>query len=262
MGTILLKEALGTKYVINALSGALRSILTQAQVNGDVVDLADCKLGPDCAVLLNSYYQTLDMVNSTDSRLDALLKSNIQRSRFEPEEYAQLEMRGVRSINVFMELVKTIPSGAKVKPIVSLSQLLDKVTLVLLIMSRPDVEFDIRGCASDIFDYVRDAWISTAEPHNAYYELIAPDVVLRYPDEDGYFGSQEYGFQRESSFIRNRTVLPYEFGNEKIVSMDGTGVKPEWQLVVEKCLDAFDTSYTEKAPGKVLRNLLTFRGEE
>lgn len=262
MSTVYLKDVMGTRYLINALSGAQRTIMASLVGTGTVVDLAGCKLGPEGASILMEYYSTIDFCNSEDPYLDAVLKNNCARSRETVEPYESLDLYNVKTIDTYMQLVQEIPTGAKVTPNVSLSKLLDKVTLVMLIMSRPDVEFDIRSCASDIYDYVRDVWLSTAGHHEKYYELIPPDTVLRLPDKDGYFGCEGYGFQRESSFIRNRQVLPWEFGNTKIINMDGSGVDEEWRPVVEKCLDAFQSSYAERKPGKVLRNLLLFRNEE
>ncbi len=262
MGVIKLSDALGTRYVINALTGSLRSVFDSAVASGDSVDFQGCKFGPDAVMMLQEYYAILDMCNTTDSYLDGILKNNCERSRTEPEPYESLNLRDIKSIDTYMRLVEELPQGAKYKPEVSLSRILDKVTLILLIMTRPDVEFDIRSCSSDVYDYVRDAWLSNAEHHDKYYELIPPDTVLHLPDADGYFGSQTYGYQREASFIRNRIVLPWEFGNTKIITLGGNGVSNEWRLVVEKCLDAFQSSYAEKRSGRVLRNLLTFRGGE
>ena len=262
MATIKLCEQMGTKYMINALSGAIRNVLDTCVGTDTVVDLADCKMGPEAANILMEYYSVIDFCNTSDDYLDYVVKNNCDRSRMVVGEYEPLDLRNIRSIDTYMDLVKTIPEGAKVCPIVSLSKLLDKVTLVMLIMSRPDVDFDIRSCASDIYDFVRDAWVSNAEHHDKYYELIPPDTVLRLPDKDGFFGSKGYGFQRESSFVRNRQVLPWEFGNTKIIELGGSGVTDEWRPVVEKCLDSFETSYAERKPGKVLRNMLMFRDIE
>ena len=261
MATIKLMDELGTRYIINSLSGALSTVLQSASVNGDTVDLYGCRLGPDAALTIKGYYKTVDFVNTEDPYLDGVLKNNCVRSREEPEEYEVLDLQNVRSIEVYLNLAKELPTGARLKPVVSLSKLIDKVTLILLIMTRPDIEFDIRSCASDIYDYVRDAWLSSASHHDKYYELIPPDTVLRLPDENGYFGCIGYGFQRETSFIRNRQVLPWEFGNTPIIEIGRGSVSEEWRPVVEKCLDSFESSYAERKSGKVLRNLLTFREE-
>lgn len=260
MGVVKLCDLMGTRYVINALSGAQRIALNTAASNGNTVDLAGCKFGPEGVHVLSEYYEIVDFQNSEDEYLDFIIKNNCMRSLEQIEEYEKVNLRNVTSIDTYMSLAQSLPQGAKIEPEVSLSRLHDKVTLVLLIMTRPDIDFDIRKCGTDIYDYVRDAWLLNAQHHSKYYELIPPDTVVREEDEAGYFGCPSYGFQREHSFIRNRLVLPWEFGNTKIISLDkGTGVEAEWRPVVEKCLDAFDQPSTTRQPGKVLRNLLTFR---
>lgn len=260
MEVIKFYERMGTRYIINALSGAQRSLFESLVGEDVVIDLAQCKLGPEGASILSEYYATLNFINSEDSYLDGILRSNCGRAKGTVSAYEKLFLRGVSSIDTFMGLVRTLPKHAKYCPDVSLSHILDKVTLILLIMSRPDIEFDIRDCASDIYDYVRDAWLLNAQHHDRYYELIPPDTVLREVDSDGYYGTRSYGFQREQSFIRNRTVLPWEFGNTRIITLEkDKPVSEEWRPVVEKCLDAFDQPYSARQPGKVLRNLLTFR---
>lgn len=260
MAVIKLCEALGTRYIINALTGAQIAFLDGKVGSGDVIDLAGCKMGPDSVMALSRYYDSIDFQNSEDGYLDYILKSNCTRAREPIVEYDEIDLTGVKDIDRYMELVQTLPTGVKYKPVVSLSKLLDKVTLILLIMSRPDIEFDIRHCASDIYDYVRDSWLLSAETHERYYELIPPDTVIRERNEDGMFGCGWYGFQREISFVRNRIVLPWEFGNTAIIQLDkNQTVASEWRPTVEKCLDAFDQPYVGRKPGKVLRNLLTFR---
>lgn len=260
MAVIKLAEALGTRYVINALTGAQVAFLNSQIGTGNVIDLAGCKMGPDSVAALRQYYATIDFQNSEDEYLDFILKSNCARDREPVNEYEHLDLVNVRSLDRFMDLVNSLPQGAQYTADVNLAQTLDKVTLILLIMARPDITFDIRSCASDVYDYVRDVWLTTAESHDKYYELIPPDTVLRERREDGTFGCGWYGYQREQMFVRNRIVLPWEFGNTPIIKLDASQqVSKEWRPVVEKCLDAFNQPYAARKPGKVLRNLLTFR---
>lgn len=260
MAVIKMAEALGTKYIINALTGAQVAFLDAQVGTGNIIDLAGCKMGPDSVAALRRYYATIDFQNSDDEYLDFILKSNCARDREVLEEYEHLNLVNVRSLDYFLELVNSLPQGSKYMPDVNITQILDKVTLILLIMARPDIEFDIRSCASDIYDYIRDVWLTSAESHDKYYELIPPDTVVRERREDGTFGCGWYGYQREAMFIRNRVVLPWEFGNTYIIKLDASQqVSKEWRPVVEKCLDAFNQPYAMRKPGKVLRNLLTFR---
>ncbi len=264
MGRVLLSEKMNTRFIINALTGRLREVLDSIASTGDELDLAGCKFGPFSASLLQQYYDCVNFCNSGDTGLDAILKNNCERSRTELEEYEPLILTGTSDINTYLEKADTLVKGGKYAPIIRLDSPIDKATLVLLIMTRPDVEFDIRSCASDIFDFVRSVWLSSWQHHNAYYELVAPDIVVRRVDSSGYYGGADYSRQKETSFVRNRIVLPIEFGNEYIGHpTDGSEISDEWAPVIDKCIDVFTSMQRkeEKKQGKVLRNMLQFREE-
>ena len=131
-------------------------------------------------------------------------------------------------------------------------------------MTRPDIVFDITSCAADIFEFVRDLWISSSEHHDVYQELIAPNITTRVCDENGKYGNPDYGFMNEHDFIRMRKVLPIEFGNTQIIKLDANQqVSEEWRAVVEKCLNVFDTATkTKRVAGKTVKDFLTFREDD
>lgn len=260
MATVLLHDLMETRYIIDALAMRFRRSLDTALSEGSDVDLAECRFGPLCSSILNEYYGKLRFINSEDSYLNDLLANNVAYKTEPIEEYETLTLRGITEIDTYMQLVKDLPQGARYKVDCSLSSLADKATLVLLLMTRPDLELDIRQCASDIYDFVRDTWIAVAEHHSKYYELIAPDTVIVEEQENGYFGSPAYGYQKEQTFIKNRKVLPFEFGNTQIVTLDNSvQISNEWRTTAEKCISAFEHRRERRASGKVLRNLLTFR---
>ena len=125
-----------------------------------------------------------------------------------------------------------------------------------------DWEFDISRCATDIFDFVRESWLSSAKSHDSYYELNAPHVQLVKRNKDGKFGDDSYGYMSEDIFIRRRIVVPAEFGNSQIIVLDeNIEVDEEWMPVVEKCMNTVDmlTASENRVPGKTLKNYLTFR---
>lgn len=261
MATVLLHEMMGTRFIINALSMRFRRCLEDSVAAGNELDLSGCKFGPECADLLKDYYDKLDFKNSEDEYLDSILKNNMEYKRNAPEEWEVLTIRNMKSLEEYMDLVKNLPQGAQFKVDCSLTSIADRSILTLLIMTRPDLELDIRQCSHDVFSFVRDTWLSVAEHHERYYELIPPDVTIveKQPDSD-YYGKLSYGFQREQTFIRNRLVLPYEFGNSQIIVLDqSVQVPKEWRLTVEKCIDTFEMVSISHKPGKVLRNILTFR---
>lgn len=260
MATVLLKDMMETRYIINALAGRFRNCLNIAIDNGNIVDLAECKFGPECAYILNEYYSKLQFCNSTDAYLDSILKNNMAYRTEQIEEYEPLQFKDVRSIEYYLTLAKELPNGGKYKVECSLDSMTSKSALILLIMTRPDLELDIRQCASDVYDFVRDTWLAVAEHHDKYYELIPPNTVIREMQENGYFGAANCGYQKEQTFIRNKKVLPYEFGNSQIITPDGKHpVAEEWRPTAEKCIYSFQTTGISRHSGKVLRNLLVFR---
>lgn len=261
METVKLYEAMGTKYIINVLDGRLEGVLNKCVEEGKSLDLADCKFGPRSVSILSGYYGKIHMTNSTDTKLNKLLNYNYQAVTEELEEYEILDISNTKDISVFQDLINNLPTG-KYKPILNHSNLRDRATIVLLILARPDCEFDIRDYASDIFDFVRDVWVTNAKHHKTYYELHAPNISVVTVDNNNFYADEFYNPNKEESYIRNKVVLPFEFGNSQIVKLDGSGVPEEWRSVVEKCLKVFETPVKPKRKkGKVAKNFLTFREE-
>lgn len=264
MGVVLLRELMGTRYMIQSLTQRFTNCLEKCRQEGNAVDLNGCRFGPDCASIMYRYYPILDFCNSEDEYLDSILKGNCEAARQQPVDYEEIDLTRANDLNVFMSLVGTIPNGARLCPKVSLSSICSKATLVMLIMARPDVEFDIRSCAADIFEFVRDLWLTSAEHHDEYWELITPNTTVRAVNGDGLYGDRSYGFMKERDFIRARTVLPIDFGNSQIIKLDeGQRVSDEWIGVVEKCVNVFDTAKTSRRiPGKTVKDFLTFREDD
>lgn len=260
MGIIYLRDVMETRYIINALAMRFRRCMDDAIANGNTVDLAGCRFGPDCANMLNEYYDKVPMQNSEEPECDAIIKNNIEYKTGAIEEYEPLVIDHVDGADVFLDLYNNLPQGGQYKVECSLIDIKCRATLVLLIMTRSDLELDIRQCASDVYDFVRNTWLGVAEHHDKYYELLAPNTVIREMTEDGYFGDRSYGYQKEQTFIRNRIVLPFEFGNTQLVNLgQSEQMQNEWQYTAEMCLKVLQPVTNERRSGKVLRNLLTFR---
>lgn len=262
MQTLLLSEVMGTKYIINALDKLFRDTLTKYKGSDVVLDLAHCRLGPDCSIIMREFYDSVQFCNSEDPKLDALLKNNNLYYTEQIEEWETLTVRGVESLDFYFDLARTLPTGGQYKIDCSLDQAMDKAIVVLLIMTRPDINFDIRQCCADIFDFVRDAWLSSNGTHEKYQELKAPNIIIRDVDENKNVDLGFEGSIKEEYFVRQRICLPIEFGSAQIIKLDSDeGVDDEWYGVADKCISIFESSEVVSMPGKVLRNLLTFREE-
>lgn len=262
MAIVKLCDVIGTKYMINAINGLFRNTMDKLVGMDDVLDLADCRFGPKCEAILREYYSKIQMCNTEDEVLDKMLKNNCGPASEKVEDYEILDLSNTKSIDTALTLINSLPSSAKYTVNVNLSAPLDKITTILLIMARSDIEFDISRCATDIFDFVRESWLSSAKSHDSYYELNAPHVQLVKRNKDGKFGDDSYGYMSEDIFIRRRIVVPAEFGNSQIIVLDeNIEVDEEWMPVVEKCMNTVDmlTASENRVPGKTLKNYLTFR---
>lgn len=261
--TVSLSERMGTRYMINSLNMRFITTMNALVDEGVEVDLAGCRFGPECASLLRKYYGSIWMCNSEDKDLDILLKSNCEFARSSLEPYEVLDLTDVCDINGYIRLVNELPKNSKYSVKLDLTSIVNRAVLVLLILTRPDIMFDLTECSDDVFDYVREIWVSSAKHHEEYIECVAPYCVRRKQNEDGFYGDAINGYVREEYFVRHNKVLPVEFGNSQIVVLDkNVGVDEEWHPVVEKCLKAFEkTKSAERTPGKVLINFLNFREE-
>jgi hypothetical protein len=259
--TIMLKVRMGTRFMINSLNLRLTRILEECKENGNTLDLNGCRFGPTCATLLSRYYSTVDLCNSESVYLDGILKNNCLAARATYDEYESLDLRNASELNTYLRLAEELPAGACYKPDMALSDPWSRATLILLIMTRPDIEFDIRSCGADVFEFVRDAWLSSAEHHEMYYERVGVDITVRQVTSDGLYGDEYSGFKNERDFIHERKVLPYEFGNSQIIKLSKDDrVSDEWLPVVQKCLDLFQhTAEAQRVPGKTVKDFLTFR---
>ena len=259
---VMLCDETGTRYIINCLEERFRMAVTRYP-EGTEFDLAGCKFGPNCANRLRQFYSRYKFINSTDAKLDKLLKNNVDAATRVYDTYEQLTFSKCDSLEYYVNLARTLPQGGKYELCIDMSDNCNIASAVLLIMTRPDIEYDIRGCSSRIFEFVRDMWLSSYEHHESYYELKLPNVV-RVDNCNGKYGTEFSNKLDENTFVQNKLVLPVEFGNSQIITLDkGIGVSNEWRPTVEKCIKTFTDKEkrSKKKRGKVLADYLQFREE-
>ena len=73
---VVLSEAMQTRYIINALNGRFEKIMNSCVANGCTVDLVGCKFGPSCAAMLHDYFGKVNIINSREKELNAILENN------------------------------------------------------------------------------------------------------------------------------------------------------------------------------------------
>lgn len=248
-----------TRYIINAKLPQFRAILEEAYKNGDELDFDDCRLGPYCASALKSYYGKVAMCNTEDPALDALLKRNAQTSTLQEEVYPTLQIPASPTIEDVRSMIATLPKGDRymLNPVLGNNKQIAFCTL--LIMSRPDIDWDISKCSVFIYEFVVDEWRKREEPHNLYIEFINSTVITLQKDGKGRIGSVSSGYLPVETYGVEHYILPADFGTEMLVNIDTSG-KPhgEWADVVMKCLKVI---VGEKKSVKHLADFLQFREE-
>ncbi len=249
---------LGTKYIIDSLRGKFETLLQKALKDGETVDLRNCKFGPESAAVLRDYYSSVDMVNTTDSKLDALLKKNCEIARRAlPEPYPLLNIPNNLTSKEFTEIFKSVKSGDKYG--FSTMDEGDKkiATIVMLILGHPEVEFDINSVAVDVYEFVNNEWKSNRLPHDEYIEFLQPGIDYLTVDSKGYIESPTHGRLKAEFYIDRYMVLPADFGRVNLLQLESTG-KPtgEWYKVIDKCIRAISRKPPEK---KYLFDFLEFR---
>ena len=234
---------MNTKYLINALVGSFRELLAKAKAEGLVIDMAGCKVGPEVAREMRFSYKDVDYINSENSELNDLLKHNCEVSRIVYEEYEEVDVDNIDTIEDLMVFLSRTDLPSKVKFKTKSNSNKPMGAIALLIMSRPDLDVDTFGIAVSLFDLVRKYWIPNAKDHDKYYKIDSGNIIVC----DKVEASDIY--------------LPYEFGNTKLFSLDGSiAIDNEWQEVVEGLIMLFRNK-SKRHKGKTLLNYVTFRGD-
>lgn len=261
MSTVLLHELMGTKYIIYHLNGVLQETLNKCVINHDTVDLAYCRFAPLCAQMLTQYYDKLDIINTEKPDWNAILENNINATRNKPNDLNPLDIDKNMSLQDALVWIQNIPAG-EYTPTCSLTNIRQRAILILLIMARPDITFDLRNYISDIYDFVHDAWANNAKPHDSYWLIQPPDLEAISRNGDVYVDTVGHTYTLDV-LMRAFKILPTDFGNTQIINFK-TPVDSEWTDVINKCchlLASVDTSGKKKKRGKTVMNYVTLRRE-
>lgn len=260
--TIVLREVMGTRYIINALVDDFYKVIQMCKTNNLVCDVSLCRFGPDAVYAMSSEYKNVEFVNLEEPELNKILQNNREFVNAEYEAYPPFEIPTNVKLDWVVEQIQKLPTG-KYEPAIASENIYQRAALCLLIMARPDIEFDVRKYSTDLFTFVRGAWLRDPQHHDSYYELIAPNILRQDVSEDNLYGSMTGRRMEERDYINSRMVVPYEFGNSQIVKLGGTPDK-EWVPVVIKCIKFLNETdaVQQRKRGRTCRNHLTFRGDE
>lgn len=201
---VLLSEAIGTKYIINKINKRLR--LKLDSLIGQEVDLAGCRFGPECASILEKYYDKIVFRNTEDSALDTMLQENRRLILNPEEEWPELDFGAVVKKETWFEDIPKIPQGKYLIKI-DTNDIVQECLLILMIMARPDIEYDLSNCMADIMEIVaRRVNIEDFDEDKVYVTKTPYVVLVNKDDVDRYAINP----------------VPACFGRDKMIGLDGT----------------------------------------
>ena len=229
--SVLLKDLMGTKYIINTLDYRLQPILEQLKDCSDDVDLCYCRFGPKCASMIEKYYGKINFINTEDSELNQLLQKNREIATTEKEEYPELRISDL-VVEDYFQAIKDVPAG-KYKIVLNVLYPIERHIARLLLMQRPDIEFD---CADTTVthDVLKD--VATMVHRDEYYHY---DKII----EVSYSQILIKDINEANFNTPNVFYLPYSFGTEVLVdpfAKPKPKVKKEYRDCLNYTLDNID----------------------
>jgi hypothetical protein len=248
----------GTRYIIDALFMKFRSYVESAINDGNQIDIANAKFGPKCGSVVQDKVGSGVFLDSKNEEINHILEHNCAIKNTHYEEYEELEITGT-SREGLKKLIASLPKGAKLSlPAISYSERA-YAFFTLLILQRPDIEWDISICSKNLFDFIRSKWLISGgrRPHKKYIEVIGSALVERSVGIAKRVILDGGKFESETSFVNNHTCLPAEFSSDKLLQISPNGeVTGEFAPVFTRCWDILDIP-TIHVPS--IEDHLTFR---
>ena len=240
---IKLSELIKTRFLLSCHSLKIDKKLTEIP-DGETVDLANVKMGPDVERILRKHYGRLNMVNTTDSELNDLLQHNCKLARGIPDIPAVTFDTSVTSQDELLEYVasfkeesnrsQTFRVGPKVPTLnPDPSEITKSVSLaIIIIMKFPDINIDLGNYAADLFREVRKNWIYLKH-HDKYAEVVGQAVVYR-DVVNGKVHIPGIGDVSEDIYVDKYSCIPAEFGSQKLYGDEE--FKGVWRSALDKVL--------------------------
>lgn len=201
---VLLREVIGTRYIINKINKRLR--LTLDTLVEQEVDLNGCRFGPDCVSILEKYYDKIIFRNTEDPALDKLLQDNRHHILNPDEEWPTLDFAQVVKKETWYEDIPKVPKGKYLIKI-DTGDVVQECLLILMIMARPDIEYDLSNCMADIMG------------------MVSKRVNIDDFDEDKvYITKSPYVILVDKSEVDRNSINPVPacFGRDKMIGLDGS----------------------------------------
>lgn len=208
------KDILGTRYLIDSINRTIDTLFQAALTASKPVDLRDCRCGPKAALLIKDYEDKGVMfVNSTEFELNEMLKNNRTAIKFQYPELLELDVPDITSPDEVFDVIRKLPSGSFKLNSAFMQKPYSTTLVCLILMARPDIDLDIRGYASFIFDCMK--MYNWQEYYNLgitkFYALQSNEVIVIDIDESPEF--------------KGRELLPAEIGSTVILDLSSDEIK-------------------------------------
>lgn len=214
-----LNELLGTKYIYGPIIGKLEDVLEQAVANNYTLDLYQCRfLSPHAVNKLNQYYGSVDMINTESKELNKVLEHNCKAARIQRDLKAveRLKFKQVPK-SEFKNLINNFDSSKRYYiDKEDFDDAYTKMFAALIMLLKPETEIDAGPFLSDIFNIIRQTWLTSRGYHKAYWEVVNGSALIQRNVDCGRVFVPMEGKINESDFVISHCVLPIEFSIQSL----------------------------------------------
>lgn len=222
-----LREKMGTQYFTVDHVGKLELILRELEKQE--VDLAFCRFTPGAERVLAKFYSKITFRNTEHKELDELLKRNNKAANTPAPKEVEL----VVDLSDGTKLIENI-AALDINNIYHVRSLADSKLMafvILVMMKRPKIQFDLGNQLGLLVREVRRFWEPAATLWDKYWELSGEAMLVRdTPDE--FVSILGDGIMKKEIYVSRYKVLPYVF------STDATIVNlPEFEVLYNTMVD-------------------------
>lgn len=235
-----LKHEMKTKYLVYTLQELLKQTIEKAKADGyDTVDLADCKLSPACATVIEGFIidQSMNFIDSKDTLVNGKLASlkEVVSAWNRVESLAQAEGHSI-SVTSDLTLAEVIDLALKCQPeeyyYLKPGYVSAKVdsSMILIMLLAPHSTF-ICGRMQLLFEQIQ---------RMLQYKPNKCDNVLWVYKGRIYkdlYNPRLMGYGCIPSWFCDGTHLPLDISDKSNPKMD-----PRYQSIINECLSVFSNS--------------------
>lgn len=230
-----LQKKLGTTYVWNGFQDDLKQIIEKAKADNDILDIALCRLGPDCAYLIDLANETssLRIINSKEPLLDEILKHNRKVSAIKngdvPNDvikkriWLDFEPTGEKSVKNLLAEIKSSDPGVVWFATSEQKGYTENHDIIMALLNMQFYKrmFDVSSGQRlmRLFITYRSVLdIVDLDEANVFWYIIGGNYAIRTEvDRLGEITIPGIGTFSKEEFITKNGVIPYWIGTESII---------------------------------------------